>query len=448
MSTIKVVIGYTDYRGEMEPLSLALALDSRLVVVSATNRGAQAVFDDAVSLGADVVLLSPLLPGYRPELVQDLLLHEDHPIPTIGLVPAAGDWARTMHEHGAKGHLVAPLDDTQIRRALQLIPEVVQAAADERASGSYVPLPTPARRVQAMDTSWRSRTIAVFSPKGGDGKTLLATNLAAALGVLAMRPTIVIDCDVKADVHTVLGLNERKNLFSLAEPMLAPFLRDVSGRNGQLNVSLQRLQEFTTPYGPRSRSKLDILIGLPRLPMAGLEVFTRQPKRVDELLGNIIDTASRHYDFTILDTGPDLNQPWHWAPLRKADLVLVLVTPTEHSIRSLRNVMEPMAKELGAERFELVINRWDEGYGVRQADIVEVVGLKKFGSIPEGGVICGRSINTHRPLVLESPPDDVGEAIIALAGNFYPPLLEISGRRGRRSVGGKLFDRLARVFVE
>jgi len=448
MSVIKVVVGYTDYRGEMEPLSVALSVDPGTEVVSATNRGAQAVFDDAVSLGADVVLLSPLLPGYRPELVQDLLLHEERPIPTIALVPAAGDWARTVHEHGAKGHLITPLDDTQIRRAIQLIREVVQAAADERASGGYVPLPTTRRRVQAMDTSWRSRTIAVFSPKGGDGKTLLAVNLGAALGILAMRPTIVVDCDVKADVHTVLGLNERRNLFSLAEPMLAPLLRDAGRRDAHLNVSLQRLQEFTTPYGSRSKSKLDVLDGLPRLPMAGLEVFTRQPKRVDELMGNVIDTASRHYDFTILDTGPDLNQPWHWAALRKADLVLVLVTPTEHSIRSLRNVMEPLTKELGRERFELVINRWDEGYGVRQADVVEVLGLKKFGTIPEGGIACGRSINTHRPLVLESPPDDVGEAIIALAGNFYPPLLEISGRRGKRSAGGKLFGRLTRLFVE
>src|SRR5919197_1569668 len=58
------------------------------------------------------------------------------------------------------------------------------------------------------------RIITVFSPKGGTGKTVIATNLAAALAKENSRRTLLLDLDLQfGDAAIMLGIEPEKTIF-------------------------------------------------------------------------------------------------------------------------------------------------------------------------------------------------------------------------------------------
>jgi len=89
--------------------------------IAGVAREGTLVYADAVEKEADVVLLSPTIPGYSPEVIQRLYHHERQPILTVALVPAVGDAdaghplavaadaRRPKEKAGAVGHLTTPL---------------------------------------------------------------------------------------------------------------------------------------------------------------------------------------------------------------------------------------------------------------------------------------------------------------------------------------------------
>lgn len=431
--TTRIVVGYKNWR-DMQLLSAALEKNPGFEIVSA-QQSAQSVFDDATGLNADVVVLSPLVTGYTPTLIQDLLLWEDHPIATIGLVPAIGDYAQEMYDHGAKSHVATPLDATQIRKLTEQIPATVDAARSERASDAFVPI---SREVLATVASsgWQAKTIAIWSPKGGVGKTWLSVNLASALGVVGMRKTLLIDADMnKADDHVYLHLPEQRNLFGLANQVLG------HGNGSKVRVEPTVLPRFVTHYGGQQNSKLDVLIGIPRMHLAGSEVFAKRAQTRDFMVESV-RTASNLYDFRILDTGQDFNHPIHWACLQEADIVLVIVTPELHTINDVKNVLPPLRDTFGdLSKFELVINRWDEEYGVSQAELLQVLGMKKFGVLPDDPKRCIRSVNMHLPVVLDRTIDDISDAVMTVGSNFFPALEEIWLSKGGKIGGSRKFKK-------
>jgi len=430
--TTRIVVGYKNWK-DMQLLSAALERDSSFEIVSA-QASAQGVFDDATGLNADAVILSPMVTGYTPTLIQDLLLWEDHPIATIGLVPVIGDYAQEMYDHGCKSHVNTPLDATQVRKLLEQVPIAVQAARDERASDTFVPV---SREVLATvaSTGWQAKTIAIWSPKGGVGKTWLSVNLAATLGVVGMRRTLLIDADMnKADAHVYLHVPEQRNLFGLANQVL--------GRGeGKVRVEPTVLPRYVTHYGGGQNSKLDLLVGIPRMHLAGSEIFAKRARARDFMV-ETIRTASNLYDFRILDTGQDFNHPIHWACIQEADIVLVVVTPELHTINDVKNVLPPLRDTFGdLSKFELIINRWDEEYGISQTELLQVLGMKKFGQVLDDPKRCIRSVNMHKPVVLAKSIDDIADAVVTVAANFFPAMEEIWLAKGGKIGGSRKFKR-------
>ena len=56
----------------------------------------------------------------------------------------------------------------------------------------------------------------MFSPKGGTGKTVIATNLAAALAKHEGRRTLLLDLDLQfGDAAIMLGIEPEKTIYDL-----------------------------------------------------------------------------------------------------------------------------------------------------------------------------------------------------------------------------------------
>ena len=441
-NSVSIIIGHSAWN---DLQLIGTAFERAGISVLASVSGAVDLADQARSLHADAVLFTPTLPGMTPALVQELLLSEDQPIATVGLIPAGSQYAAEYQRFGMKGFVTTPLDHTQVQQLPNLVLEAVRLAQDERRSRAFTPISAEDALAILDRGGWQQQTIAVFSPKGGVGKSTLSANLAAAFGVIAMRPTLLIDADMsRANTHILYGLDieaEPRNLFSL-------YSRCVSdgARTERYLVSAQAAQANVRHW----KGKLDLLPGIPKPHMAGAAEFVADPELTMAIFADLLRTARGFYELRVIDVGPDFNLPLHWAAIQEADTVLLVVTPEKTAISDIANILPALEKHFRTlQKFKLVLNQFDERFGIAPKDVVKYLGGKVtiLGSVPYAPDETRHSINTGEPLVLKKPLPPVGEDLIKLGAKFYPPL-ETLGRKRPVVKGPGLFQRARHTLSE
>lgn len=415
---------------EVQPVMAAFSPENALGIDVATicQHGPD-VERDALEHGVDVVLLSPLLPGYDSELIGRLARNPDRPIVVIGLVPPNGDWGVTMSRAGARGYVEGPLDPAKAQQIAGLIPRAIKEAYAGRASSAYIPQLDP--RVAAAITAqgYQRQTVAVWSPKGGVGKTTVAVNLAVLLGVVANRPTLLIDANmVGGHVAHFLNLRPQRTIHNLATLFLAEFGdRDPDGAH----LGPSTLREHATHFG----GNLDALAGILRQEQASEPALRgRQGARFVKAL---LEAAGRSYEFVVIDLGSSFNNVVHRGVLLYSHLVLTVADTDRTTLSDVRNGIRAMVTAFEEEgldlgRFQVLLNRFDPNAGFSRREIAEYVGLTEYGCIDRevnGAMI--RAVNTGYPFVLEvfsgreRKRDPILRSYVAVGATVFPPLTAI-----------------------
>jgi pilus assembly protein CpaE len=331
-----------------------------------------------------VVVLGPGIP-IPAALELATTFDVDHPEVVVVLVahPTSRLWERALH-CGVREVISPAAEDEEIREALQRAAGV----ADRR------------RGVAAMASlpdHQRGRLITVMSPKGGVGKTTVATNLAVSLGATARGRVAIVDLDLQfGDVASALGLTPQSTI------------ADAARTNGDLDSTA--LKVFLEPHAGGV-----YLLASPVFPGEADDVSAVS-------VGQMLDILVREFEYVVVDTASGLDEHCLTAADRSDDLVLVCATDVP-SVRGLRKALDAMeVLGMNHQRRHLVLNRADARVGLAARDVETTLGLRFDAAIPSSRSITV-SVNQGSPVVLSEPRSPVAKAITTFCDGFLdaPP---------------------------
>ncbi len=165
------------------------------------------------------------------------------------------------------------------------------------------------------------KSIAVYSLKGGVGKTSLSVNLAWSAAMLSKRKSLLWDLDGQAAATFLLG-GERSD----GEEAQAVFARDVAPSRLIRPTATERLDLLPADASLRGLDRFFFSLG--------------KKKRLEKLLERI----GRDYDRIVLDCPPGLAETSEQV-LGAADLIIVPVIPSPLSQRALEEVVSHLDRQ-------------------------------------------------------------------------------------------------------
>jgi pilus assembly protein CpaE len=239
------------------------------------------------------------------------------------------------------------------------------------------------------------RVVTVFSPKGGTGKTVTATNLAAALAKHVHKKTLLLDLDLQfGDAAIVMGLEPDKTIFDL---VVAP---------GELDFD--KLTGYTTkhPCG------LDILPAPLRPEDAELVTESK--------ITRLLEVARECYDAIIVDTSPFFHGPM-LATLDRTDELIVLCgldVPTLKNVRLALQTLELLSFPTNHVRY--VLNRANSKVGLTKREVEQALKVQISHEIPSDRVVP-MCVNRGNPASLAESGSDFSKAILEVAKAVVTP---------------------------
>jgi pilus assembly protein CpaE len=276
---------------------------------------------------------------------------------------------------GARAFVVQPLKEAELRYTLERVRELQGRAGRAQVAESAT-----------LEATGEYRTYAVFSPRGGVGASLIATNLALALNENSDKNVLLID---------------GKQYFGHLDIML-----NLQSRNsiGDLIPFAQRLDsELISDIVSVHSSGLHVL-------PSPLSFDDSQALRPDSLY-SILQTLQTMYGHIVIDTGSALNE--NAVTLMDAAFRVLLVLNPE--LASLHNAREFLgigqSLNFPDDKVLMVLNRADMKDGIRVKQIEDALPLKLFAKIPEDIRNAIKSVNQGVPLHIKNPKSPIVKAL-------------------------------------
>jgi Flp pilus assembly CpaE family ATPase len=245
--------------------------------------------------------------------------------------------------------------------------------------------------------------ITVFAPKGGVGKTTLATNFGVVLGEEGHR-VCVVDLDLASgDIAITMQLDPVRTIVD-AVPMAGHL--DITGAASLLTHYRHGLHTLLAPVAPGDAEKVNAAL-------------------VSELLG----VLRSMFRYVVVDTPAHLSEHVLTAMDVSARHVL-LSTPDVAALKNLR-VTQDMLDLLSypREARAIVLNRSDSNVGLSSEDVERVLRAPIAAHIPSSRAVP-LSINNGTPITLANPDHPVSRAIVRFTREYLLGAAAAGAERG------------------
>ena len=382
---IRVLI-VDDIAETRDHLTKLLSFERDLTVVGAAASGPEAI-EMAQKVLPDVVLMDINMPDMDGITATERLASI---VPTAAIVMMSvqgeADYLRRSMLAGAREFLVKPFSSDELTASIRQVYE------REREKLGRMPV-APRQEAQAAARHDRDpgRVVAVFSPKGGVGRTTVAVNVAVAAAADRLGDVVLMDAAFQfGDVAILLNLNPRSK-------SIADLIPEIQAGE------VESLDTFTVSHS----SGLRVLLAPPSPETADL-ITPAAAKRVVEMFRQtadlvVIDCPAWFSDTTL-------------AILDSADVILAVLTLEITSIKSIRLFLE-VAEQLGypPERIVLALNRADSALGIRVSDVEQSIGRKIDYQIISDGRTVVYALNRGVPFVTSNREMQVSQDILKVA---------------------------------
>jgi pilus assembly protein CpaE len=384
---IKVVI-VDDIAETREHLAKLLGFEPDMHVAGSVASGAEAITLASES-DVDIVLLDINMPGLDGiATAEQLALRAPASAIIMMSVQGEPDYLRRAMLAGAREFLVKPFSSDELAASIRQVHQRERQKLDRVASVR----PAPVSSI-GMETQRRGpgRVVSFFSPKGGVGRTTLAVNFAVAAKVELGMKVALIDGGLQfGDVGVLLNLNPKNQ-------SIADVAREMA--TGDLETLETTLVDHST--GVR------VLMAPPSPEMA--ELVT------PDHLAKIIGALRMTHDLVVIDSSP-LLQDVTLSFLDQSDIVFAVLTLEITNIKNMRQFLA-LTDQLGypEEKVQMLLNRADSGYGIRQQDVESSIGRKIAHSVVSDGRTVVYALNRGVPFVVAARQARVSEDVVRIA---------------------------------
>jgi len=242
--------------------------------------------------------------------------------------------------------------------------------------------------------------IAVVSPKGGNGKTTVSSNVAVALA--AHADSILIDLDVHfGDVEYALRLRPTHRLDHAVERLAENPSADLEALLSDHPSGVSALCAPSDPVAADRLTAAQCFAVVDRLAATGRPV--------------VLDTAGGISDHTL----EALDRATHVLLVSGTDV------PSVHAGRKLLDTMDRLG--MSAPETHLIVNRSTARVGLGVHDVEAVLGLRAALEVPEHSSVAA-AMNQGSPIVESSPGSPIARAFTRFSA-------QLAGAEGVRRPG-------------
>jgi pilus assembly protein CpaE len=271
----------------------------------------------------------------------------------------------------------------------------------------------PAPHVDPAPAASAGRTITVFSPKGGTGKTTIATNLAVALHQGGRQRVCLLDLDLEfGDVAISLSLEPIR---SLVDAVTDGLERDEDDAVGMLLTEYRPgLDCILAPIEPGDAAKIPA-----------------------DIVSALLAVLPYRYDYVVVDTSSQFSENV-LAALDASDHHVLIANPEIPSLKNLRLTLDMLdLLSYGHDMRSIVFNRADDASGLSEADMERALRAPIAARVPASRDVPA-SINRGVPIVAAKPDHQVSKAIRRFASEVIVGESEVPRHREGR---GRMFRR-------
>lgn len=365
-----------------ENIRKLLRFDDDIEVVGEAENG-QTAIERARELRPDVILMDinmPVMDGITA--TERLSLEVPESAIVMISVQGEAEYLRKAMMAGAREYLVKPFAGDDLANAIKKVAEVEGRRRQ-------------VRHAEAAPPASLGKVVALFSGKGGVGKTTLAANLAVALAAEAKARVALVDLDLQFGAVGVL--------MDIAPPRtIADLVREPS-----IDAELLDSYLVTHPSGVRI---------LP-CPLRPEQAETVTGTHVDRILTTLRQMA----DYVIVDT-PQAFSETNLAVLDHADLILLVATLELPAVKNVKLSLDVMASlNYPADKIRLILNRYSDEIGIPREDLEKSLHFPVAARIPSDGRAVVASVNKGVPFYSAEPKSKVSQAIRELALQIASP---------------------------
>lgn len=246
----------------------------------------------------------------------------------------------------------------------------------------------------------KSQIIAVFSNKGGVGKTAVATNIAVEFAKQTREKVVLVDLNLPiGDVTTFLDIKptiDISEIVNTADNSKPEFIIDACQK--YKDTSLYILAE--PPYIEQSRS-----------------LSVQQVVRLFNYL-------RKTFSYIIVDMGTNVDK-LNMKVLESADIILLVTVVNLPLIRNCQRCLD-LFENLGfpSDKTKIIINRYLENDEITVSDVESALNKKVYWKVPNNYFTIMSSINKGIPVYEVNQNSNITESFSGLASKLTDDLFE------------------------